>query len=73
MPSEPAKLSLCDVPVLIPHVQFWGDNAPVLSMAVTKGDKATVVALIEAGANVNARDGVRAVRVHAALVTTLSQ
>jgi hypothetical protein len=38
------------------------DNEPLLSMAVKEGDKATVVALIEAGANVNACNDVRAVR-----------
>ncbi len=35
---------------------------PLLTVAVRKGDKATAAALIEAGADVNARDYVRAVR-----------
>jgi hypothetical protein len=48
-----------------------GRNLPVLSLAVLKNDQATVAALIEAGADVNARNDVRAVKfVYAALVTT---
>jgi hypothetical protein len=43
------------------HVQEC--NEPLLLMAVNGGDKATVAALIEAGADVNAADDVRAVRV----------
>ncbi len=40
-------------------MQHWDET--VLTMAVWSGDKATVAALIEAGANVNTRDNVRAV------------
>ncbi len=47
--------------MLAAHVQLC--NASVLSLAVRDGHKATAAMLIEAGANVNARDEVRAVRV----------
>ncbi len=42
---------------LAAHVQ--DKDIPLISMAVKGGDKATVAALIEAGADVNARDAVR--------------
>ncbi len=37
-------------------------NEPLVTLAVRKGHKATVAALIEAGADVNARDYVRTFR-----------
>ncbi len=41
-------------------VQTMLDNEPLLTLAVRRGVQETVVALIEAGANANARDKVRA-------------
>jgi hypothetical protein len=43
------------------HLKFCDE--PLLSVAVEWGDEKTVAALIEAGADVNARDDVRAVQV----------
>ncbi len=37
-------------------------NEPLLSLAARRGHKGIAVALIEAGADVNARDDVRAIR-----------
>ncbi len=52
-PSVPSKLKH-------PHMQNKGET--LLSMALQRSDRATAVVLIEAGADVNARDDVRAVR-----------
>jgi ankyrin repeat protein len=44
------------------HVQANSNHNPLLSVAVNLKDKATVAALIEAGADVNACNDVRAIR-----------
>ncbi len=60
------RLALCwivdSILALQIHIKRYGGGETLLSMAVRMGDKATADVLIEAGADVNARNQVRAVQ-----------
>jgi hypothetical protein len=65
LPLGPRVLGVCpdfSYTHAVLAVQVMFRNEPLLSLAVRRGVQATVIALIEAGANVNARDDVCAVR-----------